>query len=203
MRDKTRTTKPQVRWDASTGGVYQAVAFEERFIQSLTAINPHEGFIPILKDYCGRFLLDDSIEKKKPTSGDYKKTLDDLEQVTSDFIDRLTKLAGHELEGFIDSAWYDATKKLPDERQTLKELAWAFRQQVRVTQIRLPEMIQTKGRTSSTAPIRDFVSNCRDAMERCGSTAEEIKKQSRDVVEICLIAIGRDDLLTRLHPYLK
>lgn len=202
MRDATRKTKAQVRWDASTGGIVPSVTFEERFMQSLTAINSHERFIPILQDYCGRFLLHESMESNKPTSGDYKKTLADLEQVTSDFIDRLTSLAGHELEGFIDSAWYDATKKLPDDRHQLKQLAVAFRQQVRVTQNALPEMIQTKGRTNTTAPIRDLVSNCRDAMASCGSTDEEIKAKSSDVVTACLCAIGKEHLLGRLRHYL-
>lgn len=203
MRDKTRTTKPQVRWDASTGGIEPSVTFEDRLIQKLMAINPDERFIPILKDYCGRFLLEESMESNKPTSGDYEKTLADLEQVTSDFIERLTSLAGHELEGFIDSAWYDAAKKLPQDIHPLKQLARTFRQQVRVTQKALPQMIQTKGRTSTTAPIRDFVSHCRDAMVSCGSTDEEIKNHSRAVVEICLIAIGRDDRIKGLHHYLK
>lgn len=203
MRDKTRKTKPQVRWDASTGGIEPSVTFEDRFIQQLTAINPDERFIPLLKDYCGRFLLEESVESNKPTPSDYKKTLDDLEQVTSDFIGRLTSLAGHELEALMDSAWYDATKKLPPDIHPLKQLAWTFRQQVRVTKNWLPQTIQTKGRTSTTAPIRDFVSYCRDAMASCGSTAEEIKTNSRDVVEICLIAIGRDDRIKGLHHYLK
>ena len=201
MRDGNRKTKPQVRWDANAGGIEPLVTFEERFRASLAAINPHERFIPILQDYCGRFLLHESVESHKPTTSDYKKTLDDLEQVTSDFIDRLASLAGHELEGLIDSAWYGATKTI-DDRHPLEQLARNFRQQVRVTQKVLPEMIQTKGRTSTTAPIRDFVSNCRDAMACCGSTDEEIKAKSSDVVKICLCAIGKEHLLGRLRHYL-
>lgn len=202
MRDKTRKTKPQVRWDASTGGIEPSVTFEDRFIDKLTAINAHEKFIPILKEYCGRFLLEDSIESNKPTSADYRKTLEDLDEVATDFIGRLTSLAGHELEGLIDSAWYEATKKLPDNT-ALKQLAHTFRQQVRVTQMALPQMIQTKGRTNSTGPIRNLVSHCRAAMEGCGSTPEQIEANARAVVEICLFATGREDKVDGLHHYLK
>lgn len=203
MRAKTRKTKPQVRWDASTGGIVPSVTFNTRFIDELTAINSHENFIPMLADYCGRYLLDESVESNKPTPADYQKTLDDLDQVVTDFIGRLTNLAGHELEGLIDSAWYEATKKLPDNT-ALKQLAHTFRQQVRVTQMALPQMIQTKGRTNSTAPLRDLVSNCRGAMEKCGSTPEEIEANARAVVEICLIATGREDRVNKgIHHYLK
>ncbi len=168
------------------------------------AIIHKQSFIDALASYCGLFEIQLSTEKDKPTAGDYSRTLDDLEQVTSDFIDRLGKLAGHEIEGLIDNAWYSTTKQLPDadEREQMKRLALNFRQQVRIAQTQLPTMVETKGRTKSTEPIRDLVNNCRCVLSSNGASDEEVEVHYRRVVKICLNATGNSHMLDRLRHYL-
>ena len=104
VRKISRKTKSEVRWDASTGGVQPNVTFDNETRAELEGINSSNGFVSILEDRCGEFLLYESVERKKPTAGDYKRTLDDLEQVTGKFINRLQLLEAHELQGYIDSA---------------------------------------------------------------------------------------------------
>lgn len=201
-RKITRNTKKQVRWDASSGGIVPDVKFSEKTKQLLTGINSDASFIERLEASCGMFQLADNLEQKKPTYGDYERTLEDLETVTSDFLDRLDKLAGHDLEGLIDSAWYAATKKIPD-RGEVRTLAIQFRQQARVAQAALPSWSNSNGRTTSTEPLRHFIYDCELAMKDYGASDEFIAENRRKLVRICLAGIGKEHLLNRLDHYLK
>lgn len=201
-RSTARKTKKQIRWDASSGGIVHDVSFSNATKQLLAEINSSPSFIERLEQCCGMFQLADNLEQQKPTYGDYEKTLDDLESVASNFIDRLEKLAGHELEGLIDSAWYAATKNLPD-RDAVKMLAIQFRQQTRVAQASLPSWSNSNGRTTSAGPLRSFIASCDLTMKDHGESDEFIANNRRKLIRICLSGMGKDHLLNRLDHYLN
>lgn len=202
MARKARTTKKEIRWDSNkVGSAYMPSHFKPEFRAKLISINADANFIPLLEEYCGRFLHHEAVENQKPTAGDLQATLADLERVTADFMDRLQRLEGHELEGLIDSAWFGATSEIPDHG-TLKPLVLSFYKQVRVTQAKLPELVQMNGRPNTTEPIKDLIANCRYAMSQSGSTDDEIEQSYRAVVKTCLDAIGKSNLIDRLRHYL-
>jgi hypothetical protein len=196
-RKATRNTHKQIRWDANTGGMVPDFHFQPEALIELAKISADSRFAQILKSHCGNFLLQHEQDANKPTSGDYGETLDDLQGVTSNFLDRLNKLRGHELERVIDSAWYEATKKLP-EYEPLLIMANMFLKQVRVAQNYL-EIDQ--GRATSTEALRDLVSNCRNALTACGLSEDEASNQTRPTVRICIKGMGKSHLLERLRHY--
>ena len=202
MARKARTTKKEIRWTSNKiGWAYLPAKFDNKTRDALTCVNADSNFIPMLEDYCGRFLHHEAVENQKPTAGDLQETLDDLARVTDGFIDRLQCLAGHDLEGLIDSAWHAATAHLPDYGE-LNRLALIFQRQVRVTQMKLPEMIRINGRPNTTDPIKDLIANCRAVMTQSGATDDEIEANYRQVVKTCLYAIDKSNLIDRLRHYL-
>lgn len=196
-RKTTRNTRKEIRWDASTGGMIPDFRLSDNAKTELVKISGDERLIPMLENYCGIFLLQDSQEASKPTPGDYDRTLEDLMTVTADFLDRLKKLRGHELEAVIDIAWYKATKNLP-EYDALQDMATMFLKQVRVAQNHTPSK---QGRTTSTEALRDLISNCKFALVECGLAAQNIDKQTRAIVRICIKSMGKSHLLERLRHY--
>lgn len=196
-RKITRKTKPQIRWDAHTGGIVPSFKLPQEALAQLHEISSDERLPSLLESNCGNFFLEESIEASKPTAGDYDKTLADLENVTSAFLDRINKLRGHELEGMIDSAWYEATKALPDY-DCLQGKAASFLQQIRVAQQYAPV---ATGRTRSADALRTLIENCKYSLYTCGFSENETEKNLRKVVRICLNSMGKSHLVERIRHY--
>lgn len=169
-----------------------AVHFKEQTRKLLHDICPTAGFIELMQDLTARFLLEQETEDNRPTSADYAVTLDDLERVTSAFLDRLDKLGGHELQSIIDSAWYDHAKELPGDSGQIYTLAWNFRRQVWLAQRVLPEYINIS-KPSTANPIREFMANCCRALERHGiEPSRGVDGNLMRVASACLDGSGRD-----------
>lgn len=201
-RKITRKSKPEIRWDSPSGGIVPEIDFDDPCRARILSICGKESAIDALRDYTGRFVLEQQLADNEPTSADYNQTLADLEAATSNLIDRLDMLRGHEIESLIDNAWYQATKQLPDWNMLESEVM-KFRKYVWVAQRVLADSQNQKGRKNTSEPIRTLMRNCADVLESCGVAVSHCRNgQLIELVEVCLESAGVRRYANSLHHYL-
>ena len=202
-RKGTRNPKPELRWDANCGVMVPDVTFDQGTRALLAKICDAPGFIDGLQRWTGYFLAEQKAEDTKPTGADMAKLFDDIEGVTDAFLERLQELPGHALMDIIDHEWYLRTKELPPHPEELLNLVRRFRQQIAVGKFGIANHVQAKGRTNTSAPIRNLFIRVHELLEK-GGVAPVYGESGNlmEVVTLCLDAAECRRYAGSLHHYL-